>query len=600
MAETEDIKKLSVRERLVATGKIAATTYRAAPMAVWLQMTGSIISAVFPIITAYFAAATTTSLADAYAGKAGAGQQAIEYVVITAALGIFSFAWSSISNYITEMMEYRIDAAVSDQMYEQFLSLAFWRYDDKETADLYEKAMRFSQLFPRLFRQLSGIATDFFTMIAGMLALIFVSWWLGLIAIIAIVPGVIIQIRLTRMQTSHWKKNIQPRRTVSWIEYGMMQPDKIAELRLYGLVRSLLDLRQAMRDKDQKARIELERRFVWVRVGADILESIVQLIALIWVAVQVITRRQPIGQFIYVQQVVSRAIGGAKSFMTNLSSIDEDLANLFDYQKFMALPAGSTGDHVVTTVPDEITVSNLSFHYPLAEKNVLRNVSFTIKKNQHIAIVGENGAGKTTLVKILSGLYEPTDGVVQVDGVPLQKIDIVSWHKMLGVLSQDFIKYDFANARDNIAYGDISARPTERRIENAIVSAEAAFLHKLPAGLDNYVDQWMEDDDGHKGQDLSGGQWQRLALARNFYRDAPIVILDEPTSAIDALAESRIFNRLFAEENRTIIAISHRLTTIKKADVIYMLKDGKIVEQGTYDELKKLNGEFVTMFKSQM
>lgn len=179
MADSDEPKKLTFRERLVATGKIAVTTYHAAPLAVWLQVSGSIISAVLPIVIAFFAAATTTALADAYAGKQGAGEQAIEYVVITALLGIFGFAWSSISNYLTQMMEYRIDAAVSDQMYEKFLSLAFWRYDDKETADLYEKAMRFSQMFPRLFRQLSSIATDFFTMIAGMIALIMVSWWAG-------------------------------------------------------------------------------------------------------------------------------------------------------------------------------------------------------------------------------------------------------------------------------------------------------------------------------------------------------------------------------------------------------------------------------------
>lgn len=380
----------------------------------------------------------------------------------------------------------------------------------------------------------------------------------------------------------------------------MMQPDKIAELRLYGLVRSLLDLRQKMRDKDEKARIEIERRYVWWRLGADALESIVELVALVWIALQIIARQQPIGQFIYVQQIVSRSIGGAKGFMTSLNSIDEDLANLFDYQTFMALPSGITGTRDIATESEEITLRDVSFHYPTAEKDVLKHVSFTIAKNQHIAIVGENGAGKSTLVKILTGLYEPTAGEILLNSKLLREFNIAAWHKKLGVLSQDFIKYDFANAHDNIVYGNVSARPTESRVDKAIGRAEAGFLRKLPNGLDSFVDQWMEDDDGHKGQDISGGEWQRLALARNFYRDAPIVILDEPTSAIDALAESRIFEHLFAEKDKTIIAISHRLTTVKKADVIYMLKDGALVEQGSYDDLVKLGGEFVRMFKSQM
>jgi ATP-binding cassette subfamily B protein/ATP-binding cassette subfamily C protein len=250
--------------------------------------------------------------------------------------------------------------------------------------------------------------------------------------------------------------------------------------------------------------------------------------------------------------------------------------------------------------PKTIEVHNVSFAYPSVKKEVLKNISFTIQHGQHIAIVGENGAGKSTLIKILAGLYEPGSGEVRVNGIGLNKYDIATWHKHISVLSQDFIKYHFVSARDNIVYGDVSSRMTDRRIENAIASAEASFLHSLPRGLDNYVNQWMEDDEGNKGQDISGGQWQRLALARNFYRNASVVILDEPTSAIDALAEAHIFERLFAEKNKTIITISHRFTTIEKADAVYMLKNGRIVEHGTANELIAKKGEFYKMFKQQI
>lgn len=592
--------KLTARQYLTAMARVGVTTYKAAPLAVITQIVGSVVTAVLPLITTYFAAATTTSLAAAYAGQSGAGNQAIIYVVVTAALGVLMTAWRSLENYLSQAMRYRVEASMTDRMYEHFLRLDFWRYDDKTTVDLYEKARKFGQFFPYIFERLSSIVTAIVSMLAGVIALGLVSWWLALIALVAILPGVVIQLRLSRQQTKHWNKNIEARRVVNWIEWGIMQPEKIAELRLYGLVRSLLDLRQKMRDKDEKARIDFERHYIWKRFGSDVLEAVAEVVALTWVTLQIIARQQPIGQFIYVQQVVSRAIGGASSLVSAIGAIDEDIANLFDYQTFMDLPQGAQKQFMLAGVPERISVVNASFRYPGAEQTVLQNVSFDILRGQHVAIVGENGAGKSTLVKLLTGLYQPTNGDIYLDEQSLARVDVASWHKLLGVLSQDFVKYDFADARRNVSYGDVSTAYSEERLERAIQTAEAGFLYKLPKGLDNYIDQWMEDDEGNKGQDLSGGQWQRVALARNFYRNAPIIVLDEPTSAIDALAESRIFKHLFAMKDRTIITISHRLTTVEKADVVYMLQNGKLVERGSAAELIAKRGTFYQMFESQI
>ena len=183
----------------------------------------------------------------------------------------------------------------------------------------------------------------------------------------------------------------------------------------------------------------------------------------------------------------------------------------------------------------------------------------------------------------------------------LREYSSESWHKYIAVLQQEFQQFSFLTARDNIQYGDISARTTESKIQSAAQQAEAdAFLRKLPKGYDTLLNKWFEHDDGTKGVEISGGQWQRLALARNFYRNSPIVILDEPTSAIDALAESRIFRQLFDDKSRTVIAISHRLSTVEKAKTIFMLENGRIVEQGTYRELLSRKEKFYTMFESQI
>jgi len=594
-------KKLTTKESLLAVLQVAKITYKAAPLAVFVQIAGAIISAVLPIVTTYFAAATTSALAQAYAGDASAGDRAIDFVIVTALLGVVMTGWNSLQQYVTQLMRYRVEAAMSDRMYEHFLSLDFWRYDDKDTVDMYDRASQFARFFPYIFDRLAGIVTQFISMIAGLVALVFVSWWLGLIALVAVVPGIYIQFKLSRAQIAHWNGNVETRRAKSMIEWNLLQPKHIAELRLYGIVRFLLDLRMKLRDLDEKERIEFERKYIWWRLGADVIEAVAEVIALLWIVFQIIGRTQPIGQFLYVQQVVSRALSGASGFVSQLSSIDEDLANLFDYQQFMAFPTRANQGEKLHELPEQIELKNVSFHYPQTDRLVLNDVSFTIKKGQHVAIVGENGAGKSTLIKLLTGLYHPTSGSVLVDGIDLEAVDINSWHKQLGVLQQEYLAYTFATAGENIYYGDVEAPRSKERLDRAMDRAEVrTVIEKLPSGLDSYVSAWMKDNSGKNGTDLSGGQWQRLALARNFYRDSPMIILDEPTSAIDALAESRIFKHLFADKKRTIVTISHRLTTIEKADVIYMMQEGKLVEQGTHQELVARRGAYYTMFESQL
>ena len=594
-------KKLTTKQLMAALWRVAGTTFRAAPTAVVVQLCGSVISATLPIITTFFAALTTTALAEAYAGDEAAGGRALTFVLVTAGLGVTMTAWTTIENYVTQMMRYRVEAAMTDRMYEHFLRLDFWRYDDKQTADMYDKAKQFAQFFPYIFDRLGNIVTQVITIVVSVAALAFVSWWLALIVIAAMVPGLIIQMRLSRASTNHWKENIETRRTQNMVEWQVLQPQLMAELRLYGVVRHLLDLRIKMRDKDEKTRIEFERKYLGKKFGADVIEAAAEVTSLVWITQQIIAHAQPIGQFIYVQQIVSRALSGANGLVSTISSIDEDVANLYEYQEFMSLPVPSGGKLALGGVPERIEFRGVSFHYPQAEQTVLDDVSLTIERGQHVAIVGENGAGKSTLLKLLTGLYQPTAGQVLLDGQPLRDYDIASWHKQLGALQQEFIKYGFASARDNVWYGDVTRPFDAARFDEALHKAEArSFVEKLPRGVDNYVHQWMEDDAGNKGVDLSGGQWQRLALARNFYRDSPIIILDEPTSAIDALAEARIFKHLFAEKDKTIITISHRLTTIEKADVVYMMKDGRLVEQGTAKELIAKKGEFYRMFESQI
>lgn len=594
-------KNLTTKEQARAIAGVAKLSFKVAPGPVIFKLIGALIDAILPIVTIYFAARTTTELVAAYQGNEAAGNMAIVYVAITSALGLLQMTWQSIDNYIQAKMRYVVEAAVSDRMYAHFLALEFWRYDDKDTADVFDRATKFSQFFAYVFDRIASIIAQLIAAVSALVALLFFQPWLALIILIAIIPGIYIQFKLSRKQIKHWNENVEVRRAQSMLEWHLGKPRLIAELRLYGMVDFLLRHRRKLRDTDERQRINFEKTFLPLRLLSDALEAIVQLGALIWITAQIITRNQPVGQFLFVQQIVSRAMQSASSLISTVAQIDEDIANLFDYEEFMQLPVMAKGGLALTKPPELVEFKNVSFTYPGSKKPVLSNVSFTIARGQHVAVVGENGAGKTTLVKLLTGLYKPSSGEILVDNVRLEEYDITSWHRQLAVLQQEFIQYEFATAADNVRFGAVDEAFTEDRFRTALQQAEAEkFIEKLPRGRDSYVNNWMEDNEGNTGVTLSGGQWQRLALARNFYRNASVIVLDEPTSAIDALAEARIFKHLFDDIDRTVITISHRLSTIKKADQILMLEEGELIETGTHAQLIKKNSRYVRMFKSQL
>ncbi len=597
---TDREERLTIRQYLSAVWKVLKISFSISRSSISFKIFTAITDAIFPLATAYFAAQTTTQIAAAFNGVAGAQTKALWFVAATAVLGLLTALQSSLGNYIDQVVRFRVESRVSDMLYERFASLDLWRYDDKETADLYEKARDFTNFFAYVFDRVARLFQTMFGIVAAVIALGFVTPWLSLILTVAILPGMYVQYRLSRFQIKHWRATVVDRRKQSYIEYNMIQPKVVPELRLYNLAKTMLAMRVRFRNRDQGARLIFEKRFIKWRLLSDALEALVEIGSLVWVVVQIGARVYPIGQFVYVQQLVSRALNSSSEFIREFGAADEDLSKLKDYNDFMALPITQMGGKKLTKPVQTIRFENVSFTYPNMLKNVITDLSLTIDAGQHIAIVGENGAGKSTLIKLLLGFYQPTSGTIYLDDQPLDQYDIASWHRQVGVLLQDFTTYSFTTVGDNVLFGDMDSKPSTARINKALEAAESReIVADLPKGLDTPAATWFEEDGGVQ---LSGGQWQRIGLARNFYRQAPIIILDEPTSAIDASAEANIFDRLFDKKNRnTVITISHRLTTIENADHIYVLKDGRVEQQGTHKELAaRKNGEYVRMFRRQL
>ncbi len=599
-------KRLPFRQFLHGITDAARLSIKIAPGAVLMKLGGAVLDAVLPLVTTYFAASTTTELLNAYNGDAEAGRRALVYVVLAALIGLFSVLWSSTDDYLQAVLRYRVNARVSDIMYEKFLALDFWRYEDKSTKDTYDKAQQFANFYSYVFDQLASIFSQLFSVITAIIALFVFVPWVGVVTLIALAPGIYLQIKLSRAQVDLWNGNVVARRSQSDIEWNLLTPTSITELRLNGLVRYLLELRAKYREKDELGRLRLEKKYLSKQIISSGLETFAELISLIWITLEIIARRQPIGQFLYVQQIVSRAIGSSNAFASSLARIDEDIAQMFEYQKFMSLDVAAMRPIQEINVPATIRFDHVSFHYHGSHKLVLHDIDLTIKRGENIAVVGENGAGKSTLIKLLIGLYEPTKGNIYLDDTQLTDIRHDAWHRYIGLLQQSYLEFNFATLRDNVYFGDVSQPFDESRYRIALRDAEAKdFINELKHKDDTYASKWITEDDGENddesGTTLSGGQSQRLALARSFYRDAPYIVLDEPTSAIDALAESRIFKRLFSHRDmKTIITISHRLSTVARADIIYVLEHGRIVERGTHQELVTKKGAYYRLFASQL
>ena len=306
-----------------------------------------------------------------------------------------------------------------------------------------------------------------------------------------------------------------------------------------------------------------------------------------------------IGDLVLYHEGLKRGQDALKGVLGRLSSLYEDnlfLANLYEFLDIK--PKIAQPPHpkpIPQTMKTGIVFNNVNFQYTTTTRQALKDINLTIKPGEVIALVGENGSGKTTLIKLLCRLYEPTSGRITLDGINLCDFDITQLRRQFSVIFQDYVKYHFS-AQDNIWLGNIDTpQNTDKIIAAARSSGADDVIKRLPQGYETMLGKWFE-----QGEELSIGQWQKVALARAFLRDSQVIVLDEPTSAMDPKAEYEVFEK-FRQliKNQAAILISHRLSTVKMADRIYVMDKGRIIESGTHEELIQLGGSYEFLFETQ-
>ncbi|WP_455170030.1 ABC transporter ATP-binding protein, partial [Aegicerativicinus sediminis] len=320
--------------------------------------------------------------------------------------------------------------------------------------------------------------------------------------------------------------------------------------------------------------------------------------AYIFIIIRVISGVITLGELTFLSGSFNNLMRNLQGFFSKFTRITESALYLKDYFTFIDMPTDDIKSEEVP-LPEEITIGfefrNVHFTYPNSDVEILKDINFRIKAGEKIAFVGQNGAGKTTLTKLLLRFYEPTKGQILLDNIPITKFNKAAYQQYFGVIFQDFFRYEFT-LKENIAVGNIAEVNNQEKIENAAeLSLAKEVVDEMKQGYDQQLGKRF-----YKGIELSGGQWQKVALARAYMKDAKVLILDEPTSALDAKAEKDVFERFIGlTENKTSIIISHRFSTVRQADRILVLDEGSVLELGTHQQLMDSNQLYAQLFTMQ-
>ncbi|WP_019038727.1 ABC transporter ATP-binding protein [Psychroflexus tropicus] len=457
--------------------------------------------------------------------------------------------------------------------------------EDSEFYDKLERARQQTTSRVSLMSNVLSQIQDIITIISLISGLIYFYPILIVLLVISIIPSFINELKYSQSTYSLQKSWTPERRELDYMRMIGASDITAKEIKLFGLADFISNTFKRISDKYYKANKRLSiNKSLWGGTF-HIFGDLAYYGAYVFIVLKAVAGLVTIGDLTFLAGSFSRLRGQLQTVFSRFSNITQSAMYLQDYFEFIDMDFSGDHPEQYLEAPQEfkqsIVFKNVSFRYPQSEKNVLNNISFELIKGEKLALVGENGAGKTTLIKLLLRLYEPTSGEILMDGVPVHKYRKQDYQKMLGAIFQDFVKY-YLTAKINIAVGNIEEEQNLDKIKNAAVQSLANdVIERLPEGYEQGLGRRFR-----KGAELSGGQWQKIALARAYMSDAPIIILDEPTSALDARAESEVFQRFIAlTEDRTSIIISHRFSTVRMADRILVLQGGEILEIGTHEEL---------------
>jgi len=559
---------------------------------------GTLAGGILPAAVAYVGSLIVDAVVSAIRSGGGAGH-ALQLVLLEGLLvAAISAAQRGIS-FCQSLLRAQLGQRVNVMILEKALTLDLQHFEDSEFYDKLTRARREASTRP-----LSLVMRTFFLVQNGISLVSFgallahFSPWAVVVLLLAGLPAFVAEAKFSGDAFRLFRWRSPETRMQIYLETVLAREDHVKEVKLFGLGTRLLERYQAIfRRLYQEDRALTIRRDLWgfflSLIGSGALYG-----AYAWIAISTVRQLISIGQMTMYVALFRQGQTTVSAMLTAVGGMYEDnlyLSTLYEYlETEVILPTGSSvrGPHP----EDGIRFEDVSFTYPGAQETALENITLHLVPGTSLALVGENGSGKTTLIKLLTRLYAPTSGRILLDGQDLAEWDEAALRERIGVIFQDFARYQLL-VGENVGAGDERYFEDEERWRAAAVKGRASdFIDTLPAGYQTQLGKWFKD-----GRELSGGQWQKIALSRAFMRSrADILVLDEPTAAMDAQAEAEVFEhfRQLARERITIL-ISHRFSTVRMADQIVVLNNGHIIERGSHEELMQLHGRYAQLFTLQ-
>jgi ABC-type multidrug transport system fused ATPase/permease subunit len=560
----------------------------------------SLLSGVMPAAVAYVGKLIVDAVVLAVrTGAVDDRNQALVYVAVEAGLVVVLAACqrgiSIIRSLLRALLGHRVNVLILDKA----LTLELTHFEDSEFYDKMTRARREASSRPlSLVMRTFGLLQNMISLATYGALLLSFSGWAVAVLVVAALPAFISETRYSGEAFRLFRWRTPETRQQMYLETVIAREDHAKEVQLYGLGPRLLDRYQDIFNTLYAEDRNLTwRRGVWGYVFG-LLSTAAFYGAYGWIALATIAGQITLGDMTMYVMVFKQGQSALSSALTSIGGMYEDnlyLSNLYEFlEETIPVPPGTA-----TEGPDPgdgIRFENVSFTYPGAETPAVKDITLHFPPGSKVALVGENGSGKTTLIKLLTRLYSPTEGRITLDGLSLDEWAPKVLRERIGVIFQDFTRYQF-KVGENVGVGDVRSIEDQARWEDAADKGLAApFIDELPDRYETQLGRWFAN-----GRELSGGQWQKIALSRAFMRrDADILILDEPTAAMDAEAEVQIFDR-FRDFTRDQIAIliSHRFSTVRMADHIVVLNGGHIVEQGSHQELMDEKGIYAHLFSLQ-
>jgi ATP-binding cassette subfamily B protein len=521
------------------------------------------------------------------------------YIAIEFALTIASDLLARVVGLVDSLLSERVGIATSLKLMSHAATLDLEDFEDSELQDSLERARRQASGRMTLMGQIFNQAQDIVTIASFAAGLLVYAPWLMVLLAVALIPSFIGEAHFNAQ--SYWLNYARApeRRELDYVRQTAASVETAKEVKIFGLNPFLIERYRQLATSFYAANRKIAvRRATWGGLLSG-LGTIAYYLAYAYIVWRTVRGEFSIGDLTFLagsfrrlHQMMEGLLMGFTQVASQALYLD-DLFSFFEIKPEITSPANPLA--FPKPIRDGFVFEDVGFRYPGAERWAVRHLSFTLQAGEVLALVGENGAGKTTLVKLLSRLYEPDEGRILLDGHDLRDYDLFELRANIGVIFQDFVRFHLT-AAENIAVGRIEARADRARVEVAAAQSGAdEVIAKLPGGYDQVIGKRFKS-----GIDLSGGEWQKIAIARAYMRDAQVLILDEPTAALDARSEFEVFQR-FKElsHGKTAVLISHRFSSVRMADRIVVLGDGMVEAIGTHEDLLMRGGRYAELFELQ-